>query len=220
MRSTPTSPAEVAEAHAAPGIAPRLTVLGAVFGKIGLLSFGAGATTLLLMEQELVRRRHWLTAQQFAFSLALSRSYPGVHLLAQAVVVGYLLRRVPGALVALLGLLVPASALTVALTIGFLSVRANPLGSAAIDGLLPATAGMTIAIGCQLMRAEMEAERGVARGICLALALGAFVLLALVGLSSALVVLGSGAAGVLLYRVLAPGVVPGEHWPERRPDAE
>lgn len=199
MPSTPTSAA--APLPAVAGAPPRLAVLAAVFAKIGLLSFGPGTTTLLLMEQELVRRRHWLTARQFAFALALSRSYPGVHLLAQAVVLGYLLRGLGGALVSLAGLLLPAGAVTLALTVGFVGLRGNPLGGAAIDGLLPATAGMTIALGCQLLRGELAAERGGARGVCLALALAAFGLTALAGLSSALVVLGAGLAGVGLYRL-------------------
>jgi chromate transporter len=200
MPSTPTR--ATAPAAAAASAPPRLSVLAAVFGKIGLLSFGPGTTTLLLMEQELVRRRGWLTARQFAFALALSRSYPGVHLLAQAVVIGYLLRGLSGALVSLAGLLLPASAVTLALTIGFVGLRTHPLAGAAIDGLLPATAGMTLALGGQLLRTELATARGGARWLDLALALLAFGLVAWFGVSSALVVLGAGLAGAVLYRLV------------------
>ena len=52
---------------------PSLGALFLVFGKIGLFSFGGGSTTLVLMEQEVVRRRGWLTNHQFLFTMALSR---------------------------------------------------------------------------------------------------------------------------------------------------
>src|SRR5688500_11078289 len=80
---------------------PSLGALFLVFGKIGLLSFGGGSTTLVLMEQEVVRRQQWMSSREFLFSMALSRMWPGVHLLAQSVLIGHLLRGFGGGLICL-----------------------------------------------------------------------------------------------------------------------
>ena len=125
--------------------APSLGALFLAFGKIGLLSFGGGSTTLVLMEQEIVRRQ-WMTSHQFLFSMALSRMWPGVHLIAQAVLIGHLLRGFVGGMVCMLGMMLPATAITVLFTAFWLVLRENSLGTGMIQGVLPATAGLSFAV--------------------------------------------------------------------------
>lgn len=181
---------------------PSLVVLFLVFGRASLFAFGAGSAALVLLQQEVVERRRWLSADAFSFTYALSRAYPGIHLLAQGVLIGYLLRGVPGAVVGNLGLLVPPALVTIVLTVSFVSVTSNRVGAAALDGLLPATAGLTLAVAYRLTREELAGRRRAAQVVSLVLVLGSFVLLAFLGVNSAIVVLLTAVFGVLLYRLV------------------
>jgi chromate transporter len=179
---------------------PSLVALFLVFGKVGLVSFGGGSTTLVLMEQEVCRRRPWLTEHQFLFTMALSRMWPGVHLLAQSVLIGHLLRGMPGALICLFGMMVPATAIAVLFTAFWLVLRDNPYGAGAIAGVLPATAGLSFAVAYRFGRAEVKGLSRTDGALTLALAIGSFVLMALLNVSSLVTVLGAGVLAVFLFR--------------------
>jgi chromate transporter len=183
-----------------PVTAPSLGALFCSFARIGALSFGGGSTTLVLMHQELVQRHGWLTPRDFSFTLALSRMYPGVHLLAQAVLIGYQLRGLPGALICMSGMMLPSSAMTIVFTVLFLQLRTYTLGAAIIDSVLPATAGLALAVAFRLAHEELRRERGVYRVLSFVLAMSTFVLMAFLGVSSAIAVLLAGGVGALIYR--------------------
>jgi chromate transporter len=180
--------------------APSLGTLFLAFGKIGLLSFGGGSTTLVLMEQEIVRRRQWMTSREFLFSMAMSRMWPGVHLIAQAVLIGHLLRGFVGGMVCMAGMMVPATAITIMFTAFWLVLRENPLGTGMIRGVLPATAGLSFAVAYRFAKAELEGETRTVGAIIIALAVGSFVLMALANVSSVLTVLGAGVLAIVLLR--------------------
>ena len=179
---------------------PTLVALFLVFGKIGLFSFGGGSTTLVLMEQEVVRRQQWLTSREFLLSMALSRMWPGVHLLAQSVLIGHQLRGLAGGLTCLVGMMVPATAVTILFTAFFVVLRESPLGAGAIGGLLPATAGLAFGVAYRFGRAEVAGERRREAAIIVALAVGSFVLMGLLGVSSVVTVLGAGVVAIVLLR--------------------
>ena len=185
-----------------------LPALFLAFVRIGLLSFGGGASTLVLMQQEMMERRRWLNARDFSFTFALSRMYPGAHLLAQAALIGHVLRGMAGAPVALLGLVLPSCFITLLCTVFFLTIRANPVGAAVIDGILPATGGMTIAVSYRLARDTVDAERGRTRLVTLFLIAGGFTLMALFQASSVLAIIVAGLLGAVLYQVASGGAPP------------
>jgi chromate transporter len=172
------------------------------FAKIGLLSFGGGSSTLVLMQQECMERTRWLSAEDFSFTYALSRMYPGIHLVAQAVLIGYILRGFMGAMACSLGMLVPSTLVTIVFTIFFVQLTSNPIGGAVLDGVLPATAGLTLAVGYRLTTDELTGHRWPARLATLAVIAGCFLALSTFGVNSALVVILSGVAGIVLFRLI------------------
>jgi chromate transporter len=179
---------------------PAVSAMFLAFGKVGLLSFGGGSTTLVLMEQEIVERRKWLTTREFLLMMALSQMWPGVHLIAQSVLIGHRLRGLVGSLTCLIGLMLPATTVTILFTAFFLVLRENPLGQGMIAGILPATAGLAFAVAYRFGRAEVVGQPRAAGAIVIALALSAFVLMTFFRVSSVIAVLGSGALAILLFR--------------------
>ena len=48
------------------------------FFKIGLFTIGGGYAMVPLIEEEVVKRKHWLSQEEFIDLLAVSQSVPGV----------------------------------------------------------------------------------------------------------------------------------------------
>src|ERR1700759_783177 len=84
------------------------------FARIGATSFGGGSATIVAMPQ-LSLNRGWLTEEEFPDTVVLSRLTPGITILAQAILIGRAVAGVRGLVAALLGMMLPAVVITVAL---------------------------------------------------------------------------------------------------------
>lgn len=173
------------------------TQLFLVFVKIGMLSFGGGSSTIALMDRELVQRRAWLDRDIFVLTIALSKINPGVNILAQTVMIGGLLGGPAGAVVAPLALLLPAAALTILLSAGYVSVRDQPDAQAALRGILAATAGMALSLAYRLGWEQVRLSRGRTLLVDLAIITASFLLLLVVRVHVVVVILIFGLFGLV-----------------------
>ncbi len=166
---------------------------------ISVRAWGGGSGTTFVMQQDLVRRG-WLTSGQFALDWGLSRIVPGINLLAMAVMVGYRLNGVPGALVGITGLMLPASIITVILTIGFVELTQQPVGIAAVKGAVAVTAAMTYALALDNARGVMP--RGNPRILVpmLLFTIGCFLAVVVLHLSAAIAIILGGVFGACCLR--------------------
>jgi chromate transporter len=171
---------------------------------VGLQSFGGGSSTFSLIHQ-LVIKRGWMTEDEFVRTWALAQIAPGINLLKLTVMLGYRLRGWLGLLMAVSGLLLPSATVTVLMTVGFTTIRSLPWIQATMKGILPATIGLSLAMGVQMahpifMRARKE---GPARlGAHLFILASAALLLAVAKLSPVVILLLSGVATILLFILL------------------
>src|SRR6188508_1141291 len=67
-----------------------------VFSRLGLISFGGPAAHVALMEEELVRRRRWLTRERFLDLLGATNLIPGPNSTEMAIHVGFVRAGWPG----------------------------------------------------------------------------------------------------------------------------
>lgn len=95
---------------------PASLLLFWVFFKVGIFSFGGGYAVLPLIANDVVQQYHWLTATQFADLLALAQLTPGPILVNTATLVGYRTAGAIGAVMALLGVLLPTFMVMLLLT--------------------------------------------------------------------------------------------------------
>src|SRR5215469_18312517 len=124
------------------------------FARIGATSFGGGSATIVAMRQFSLKRG-WLTEDEFLDTVVLSRLTPGITILGQAILIGRAVAGIRGLVAALLGLMLPAVVITVALAtvydeVSKLSGAATPLR--AVAGM---AAGFAIALALQLLRDTM-----------------------------------------------------------------
>ncbi len=80
-----------------------------VFVRYANFSLGGGSATVAVMHRELLDKRRWVSSDNFILCFALARLTPGTNLRAFCTGVGWLLRRLPGAVVALLAASIPCT---------------------------------------------------------------------------------------------------------------
>ena len=161
-----------------------------VFFKIGSLLFGSGYVLIAFLRADLVERLGWLSQGQLIDAVAVGQVTPGP-VFTTATFIGYLLAGPKGALLATLGIFLPAF-LFVALSGPLIPrLRASPAAGAFLDGVNVASLALMAVVTAQLGRTAM-----VDLPTC-ALAVAAALLLIHFNLSSTWLVLGGAAAGYL-----------------------
>ena len=157
------SEASAATLAAAGGSAFGLWPLFLVFAKIGSVLFGSGYVLLAFLRADLVQRLGWLTEQQLLDATAVGQVTPGP-VFTTATFVGYVLGGPPGAVVATLGIFLPAFVF-VALSGPLVPrLRRSPVAGAALDGVNAASLAFMAVVVWQLGRAALVDSLAVALG--------------------------------------------------------
>jgi len=180
---------------------PTLNEFLAIFGRIGLLSFGGPAAQIALMHRELVERRPWLTETQFLNALSFCMLLPGPEAMQLATYAGWRLRGTSGGLIAGLLFVVPGALVIFALALIYAHFGGVPLVQALFLGV---KATVVIIVIEALLRVSKRALKGV-QGVVIAglsfLAIFALqlpfpLIIAAAGLFGAMTAQGTGAIPV------------------------
>ncbi|WP_158923406.1 chromate transporter [Acidisphaera sp. S103] len=165
------------------------------FARYGNFTLGGGSATSAVMHRELVTKRHWLSDDSFALCFALGRLTPGTNLLANCTALGWLLRRLPGAICALLAASIPCTLMVVVLTSLFSEWQQNRIAQAAIHGAVAAAVAITAKTSWTIARPHYKAGARLRVVIIGAVAFGAYVGL---GVSAIYILLLAGVVGAFL----------------------
>jgi chromate transporter len=176
---------------------PPLAEVALVFLKLGVTGFGGPAAHIALMEEELVRRRRWLSPEHFAELLAAAQLMPGPNSTELAIHLGYARAGWAGLLAAGACFIAPAALLVTALAWTYVRWGALPAVASLLAGLQPAVVAVVAHAVWRL--AGTALPTWTLRAIALA-ALAA----ALVGIDEILLLVLAGAAALLL-RPREPG---------------
>jgi chromate transporter len=87
---------------------PKLSELAFVFGKMGTTAFGGPAAHIAMMEEEVVRRRQWLSKEEFLDMLGATHLIPGPNSTEMAIHIGHKMAGWRGLFVAGSTFIVPA----------------------------------------------------------------------------------------------------------------
>lgn len=138
---------------------PSLWLFLWVWMMLGLQSFGGGMATLYLIQRTTVERYHWLTAAEFSRDWALCQAAPGINLLCMTILIGRKVAGVLGALVALVGLLLPSVTITIVMIALYADLRNLPVVQAALHGIVPATVGLGLLLTTNMARPLLKASQ-------------------------------------------------------------
>jgi len=156
------SPGQLRAAIAAPFAALPLTMLPAsllqtalvpvslgtlflTFLKIGAVLYGSGYVLLAFLRNDFVERLGWLSDQQLLDAVAVGQMTPGP-VFTTATFVGFLVAGVPGAILATVGIFLPAFVFVALLHPLVPRLRGNPWTAAMLDGVNVAALGLMAAV--------------------------------------------------------------------------
>lgn len=112
--------------------------------KLGAITFGGGYVMVPLFEGEFVTKRNWVKEEDMLNMVALSQSVPGAIVINCSVLLGYRLRGVKGAAVAVLGSMLPSLITLTIITFIYQQFRDNIYVSAALRGVRAAVVALLV----------------------------------------------------------------------------
>lgn len=160
--------------------------------RVGLLGFGGGPSVIPLMQRECVQAG-LISEAGFLEGLAVGQALPGPIATKMAVWVGWQHAGVPGAAAALAGMVLPSSALMLAVGAVLVRYRDHAAVAGAFRALKPAIVGMLAFTAWEL------APSGIVGAATAALAVASFGALA-AGVHPAWVVVGAATIGASALR--------------------
>jgi chromate transporter len=180
---------EVAPPVAAPESAQPATKVSIVdiflaFLLIGATSFGGGAVAYL--RASLVTKNKWLDDKSFLELFSISQSLPGLNTTNMAILAGDRLRNWPGAVAAVVGIIMPGAIIMTIVGIVYGMHGDRPLVDAALRGVAAAATGLLVATFWQLASKTLRGWIDVAFILMAIVAVNWFhvsVLYALIGLA-------------------------------------
>ena len=175
------------------------------FALIGVLGFGGGYSVIPLILEQCVNRHQWLTMAEFSDLITLSEIVPGPVSINSATFVGTKMGGIFGAIAATFGFVFVPFIITSIFFIIYKKYRAMPFMKSILSCLRPAVCALIAAAGFSIMLLSLFGESGpvdVVKSIVSAvLMLGSFIILRLKKPNPIFIILGCGAAGVVLEGV-------------------
>jgi chromate transporter len=163
-----------------------------VFLKLGLIGFGGPAVHIAMMEEEIVRRRQWMTHKHFLDLIGATNLIPGPNSTEMAIHCGQERAGWKGLLVAGACFIMPAVIITGLLAWAYQRYGTLPQVTPFIYGIKPAIIGVIVSLMITLGKKALKTiELGLIGVAC--------ALLALYGVNEIYVLFGSGLLGVLIY---------------------
>lgn len=170
------------------------------FFKIGLFTFGGGYAMIALLEEEFIQRRKWLDKDEFLDMTAIAESTPGPVAINSATYLGYKLAKVPGAATATVAVCLPSFLIIYAISLFFEQFTQLTVIANAFKGIQVCVIYLIFSAGVRMLKSLDRSP--FATGILAAVMLVMVGLsLAGVSVSSILLILLSGAAGVAAWLI-------------------
>lgn len=170
------------------------------FFKIGLFTFGGGYAMIALLEEEFIQRRKWLDKDEFLDITAIAESTPGPVAINSATYLGYKLAKVPGAATATVAVCLPSFLIIYAISLFFEQFTQLTVIANAFKGIQVCVIYLIFSAGVRMLKALDKSP--FATGVLAAVMLVMVGLsLAGVSVSSILLILLSGAAGVAAWLI-------------------
>jgi chromate transporter len=184
----------------------RVGEVARLFLKLGLIGFGGPAAHVALMEDDVVRRRRWLTRQQFLDLLGATNLIPGPNSTEMAIHVGFVRAGWLGLVAGGVCFILPAMLITLAIAAGYARYGALPEAGWILYGVKPVIIAVVVqalwGLGRKALATPLAAAAALAVLVLALRGANEVVLLFAAALSLSLLRAVATAGGA---RALAPG---------------
>jgi chromate transporter len=181
--------------EAAPTHPPKaaLAEVALLMTRLGFTAFGGPAAHVAMLEEEVVKRRKWLSQQEFLDFFSVSGMIPGPTSTELVIHLGMTRAGRPGLLLAGFCFITPAVLLTSLLAWGYVTFGRLPAAEGMLIGIKPAVVAV-------VFQAVARLAKSAAKTAWLALIAVLIAGLYLVGVNELALLLGSGLFGIFLSR--------------------
>lgn len=184
-----------------------LWTLFTLFLRIGSTAFGGFMALIAVVQNHVVERRKWLTLEEMLDGVSLATVLPGPVAVNTVAYVGHRLRGIPGALACTIGVILPSFLLMLALSVAYFTWGQLPVVNKLFMGFMPAVTAIILVAAWNMGRKAIQGKYEVLIALIAAALMvwhGSFAI-------SLGIIVGSGVAGWLLFRVKAaePAKMPG-----------
>ena len=124
-----------------------------IFLKIGFFTLGGGYAMIPQIEAEIVDRHKWMDRKDFLDLIAVSQTCPGALAVNMSVFVGYKLKKLPGAIMATLGVAMPSFIIILLIAMFLGKFKDNAVVASIFNGIRPAVVALIAAPVFSLARA-------------------------------------------------------------------
>ena len=169
-----------------------LKELARLFLKLGLIGFGGPAVHIAMMEEEVVRRRQWMTHQHFLDLIGATNLIPGPNSTEITMHIGYERAGRAGLVVAGLCFIVPAVIITAVLAWAYSRYGQFPQLQPFIYGIKPAVISVIVATMLHLGKKALKSFQLGIIGVAAAVAV-------LAGMHEIVVLFAAGFIGMALH---------------------
>src|SRR3984893_2723644 len=142
-----------------------LLQLAALYLKLGIVAFGGPAAHIAMMEDEVVRRRGWLSHEDFLDMLGAANLIPGPNSTEMAIHIGYRRAGWKGLLTAGMCFIVPAVLITLAVAWAYVKYGALPQAQALLYGIKPVIIAVVVQALWRLSRTALRDSILIAVGV-------------------------------------------------------
>ncbi len=127
--------------------------------KIGFTSFGGGAITQYLIQENFIYKHKWITAESYANIIGMCQITPGINIIAYTILIGKQLAGWLGIFVSVLGLILPSAAITVGISAIYMSLSQFHRVQSALHTVFAAIFGISLATNWRNIRPILRNNR-------------------------------------------------------------
>ncbi len=113
---------------------------------ISAFTFGGGYVIVPLMKKKFVDELQWLEEEETLDFVAIAQSSPGAVAVNAAILLGYRIAGFPGALVAILGTILPPMVILSILSFFYIEFKENPAVNAALGAMRAGVAAVIVSV--------------------------------------------------------------------------
>ena len=176
-----------------------LSEIAKVFFKLGCIGFGGPAVHIAMMEEEVVRKRKWISGEHFLDLVGATNLIPGPNSTEMTMHCGHERAGWKGLVVAGTCFILPAVVITGVLAWAYQRYGSLPEVQPFIYGIKPAIIAVIVALMISLGKKALKSTTlGILGGVAL--------LLTLAGVNEIYVLFGAGLCGILLHLVTSKRV--------------
>ena len=110
--------------------------------KLSACTFGGGFVIVPLMRKKFVEELHWIEEQEMMDLTAIAQSSPGAIAVNASILVGYRVAGIPGALLTVLGTVLPPLIIISVISLFYQAFRDNAIVNMAMSGMLAGVAAV------------------------------------------------------------------------------